>query len=36
MFIGLFTFKGVLLMKEHKKLYKAGKLWLAMTIFTFA
>lgn len=23
-------------MKEHKKLYKAGKLWLAMTLFTFA
>lgn len=23
-------------MKEHKKLYKAGKLWLAMTIFAFA
>lgn len=23
-------------MKEHKKLYKAGKLWLAMTLFAFA
>lgn len=36
MFIELFTFKGVLSMEEHKKLYKAGKLWLAMTIFAFA